>query len=77
MIDSINFIVYGIGKVDLSRVVDLGIVYKMFQYRKNAYGNYYRKYGKASNVNDPNLISQGIGIDNYFYAYLIDVNIHT
>lgn len=60
MIDSINFIVYGIGKLDLSRVVDLGIVYKMFQYRKDAYGNYYRKYGKATNVNDPNIISQGI-----------------
>ena len=74
MIDSINFIVYGIGKLDLSRVVDLGIVYKMFQYRKDAYGNYYRKYGKATNVNDPNLISQGIEFEynNILFQYYKD-----
>lgn len=74
MIDSINFIVYGIGKLDLSRVVDLGIVYKMFQYRKDAYGNYYRKYGKATNVNDLNLISQGIEFEynNILFQYYKD-----
>lgn len=85
MIDSINFIAYGIGKLDLSRVVDLGIVYKMFQYRKDAYGNYYRKYGKATNVNDPNLISQGIEFEyNHilfqyykdFHCIVLIANVH-
>ena len=60
MIDSINFILYGIIKLNLKKITDLGITYRIFQYRKNDYGNYYRKYGKATNLNDKNLISQCI-----------------
>ncbi len=60
MIDSINFIVYGISKIDFQRLINLKIVYRQFEYRKNDFGNYYRKYGSATKLNDPSLVSTGI-----------------
>lgn len=60
MIDSINFIVYGISKIDFQRLINLKIVYRQFEYRKNDFGNYYRKYGSATKLNDTSLVSTGI-----------------
>ena len=57
MIDSVNFIIYEIIKLNLQKIINLGIRYRIFQYRRNDFGNYYRKYGKATDLNDKNLIS--------------------
>lgn len=71
MIDSINFIVYGISKIDFQRLINLKIVYRQFEYRKNDFGNYYRKYGSATKLNDPSLVSTGIEFEynNILFQY--------
>ena len=71
MIDSVNFIIYEIIKLNLQKVINLGITYRIFQYRRNDFGNYYRKYGKATDLNDKNLISQCIEFEynNILFQY--------
>ncbi len=71
MIDSVNFIIYEIIKLNLQKIINLGITYRIFQYRRNDFGNYYRKYGKATDLNDKNLISQCIEFEynNILFQY--------
>ena len=72
MIDSINYIVYGIGKLDLQRLTNLGIVYHKLKYKKNQYGKYYIEYGNIKEETDISLVSKGIEFEynNIHFLYL-------
>ncbi len=72
MIDSVNYIVYGIGKLDLQRLTNLGIVYHKLKYKKNRYGKYYIEYGDIKEEIDISLVSKGIEFEynNIHFLYL-------
>ena len=72
MIDSIDFIKYGIEKLDTKRLMDLDIIYHKLQYRNSKYGKAYVKYGNVEDEIDDYLISKGIGFEykNVHFMYL-------
>lgn len=72
MIDSINFVKYGVEKLDTERLMDLGIVYHKLQYRNGKFGKSYVTYGNVQDEIDDYLISRGIGFEykNVHFIYL-------
>lgn len=72
MIDSIDFVKYGVEKLDIERLTDLGIVYHKLQYRNGKFGKAYVTYGNVKDEIDDYLISPGIGFEykNVHFMYL-------
>ena len=72
MLDSINFITHNVEKLDIKRLIDLGIVYHKLQYRNGKYGKAYVKYGNVQDEIEDYLISKGVGFEyeNVHFMYL-------
>lgn len=72
MIDSIDFVKYGVEKLDIERLTDLGIVYHKLQYRNGKFGKAHVTYGNVKDEIDDYLISPGIGFEykNVHFMYL-------